>query len=205
VTLRFRSVVPVTSLDRTTPITVGCGAIRDVLLARRGAVPARERLCGVPGLDPATEPIRVPPSQQPGTATRRAFGATVTATAALVVLASFLPWLSSGAVDRSSYRAIHGIARLRPLEAWPDLVATAWPVLVAASVLPVLLVVLGRVAAAAVAAIALGVAHLGTAVTVLALAGRSVFGVRVALSGPVLLAVTAMIMVVAGIVALRRR
>ncbi|MBM9466178.1 hypothetical protein [Nakamurella leprariae] len=155
------------------------------------------------GPDPVTEPLRL--SADRSCTARLALGMTTTATAALVVLASFLPWLSSGEVDRNSYRAIRGIVRLRPLQAWPEVVATAWPVLVAASVVPVLLVVLGRVSSAAVAAVALGVLHLGTSVGVLALAGRSVFGVRVALPGPVLLAVVGTIMVTAGVLTLRRR
>ena len=155
--------------------------------------------------DPHTGPVIRPPSPT----VRRPVGPAILLTAgcALVVAGMFLPWLSSGSVDRNSFAVVAVLSRLNVVRngalAW---VPGLWPVAAVAMLVPVALLVLGLRRSAGGCAAVLGLFALVLGVLTLALgSGRAAAGIRLALTGPVVLAVGAAVMLVAAVLLLRRR
>ncbi len=104
----------------------------------------------------------------------------------LVVIGTFLPWVSSGGTLRNSYQVVGLLDRLDVFD--HPLVRTlliAWPVVGPLAVVPVVLAILRWWRAAGAAGVVVGALVVAVVSTVLILLGDStVVGVRIATTGP---------------------
>lgn len=138
-----------------------------------------------------------------GTATLAA-GATLGVVGLLVVVAgTFLPWLTSGGVDRNSYAVLGIVRRLRFVDGAAATALSLWPLIGTIAMAPVVAGILRWWRTAAVATLLFGALTGAGAGLVLAVAGgHRAAGIGLSVTGPVATAAGALLAVVGAVLVL---
>jgi hypothetical protein len=139
-----------------------------------------------------------------------AVGATSSLVGLLVVVAgTFLPWLTSGGLQRNSYAVLGIVRRLRFLDGGPAATAIAlWPLIGTVAMIPVVAGILRWWRTAALAALLFGLlTGLGAAAVLTVAGGHGAAGIALSPTGPAVTIAGAVLAVVGAVVVLvaRRR
>lgn len=136
-------------------------------------------------------------------ATNPVVGAVLSLVGLLVVVAgTFLPWLTSGGIERNSYAVLGIVRRLRFIDGGPTATAISlWPLLGSVAMLPVVAGILRWWRTAAAVTLVFGIlTGIGAGLVLAAAGGHGAAGIALSPTGPVV-TVAGAVLAVAGAVA----
>ncbi|MTD13796.1 hypothetical protein GIS00_07550 [Nakamurella sp. YIM 132087] len=122
------------------------------------------------------------------------------------VLGAFLPWVRSGSVDRNSFELSGVASRLLFPDGLVSWLLSVWPLIGPLCAVPVVLALLRLWRSAGAMSVVLGAITIALSVTVQVMGGdRAVAGIGLVRTGPVVLAVGGLLLVLGGVVLLTVR
>lgn len=119
---------------------------------------------------------------------------------AMVVIGTFLPWLTSGDIPRNSYQLAGALTRFRVIDSGAlSAVVTIWPLIGPVLMVPPILLAVRCWRAAGLVAGVLGLLGAAASVTTLIVVGhRSRLGIQLQDTGPLTVAVGSALLAIAG-------
>lgn len=119
---------------------------------------------------------------------------------AVIVIGTFLPWLTSGQIPRNSYQVAGALTRFRLIESGLlSAVVSVWPLIGPVVMVPLILLALRWWRAAGLVAAILGLLGAAASVTTLIVVGnRSRLGIQIQDTGPLTVAVGCALLAIAG-------
>lgn len=159
---------------------------------------------GGPGLSGASDAFGAfgaPVASAVGLPLRRSASCLLLVTAtAVIVIGTFLPWLTSGEIPRNSYQVADALTRFRLIDSrLLSAVVNIWPLIGPVLTVPLILLAFRWWRAAGLVATALGLLGAAASVTTLVVVGhRSRLGIHLQDTGPLTVAVGSALLAIAG-------